>query len=294
MKTNTNTFSMARIKFWTVAALIISIGFLFMNFRDWLPYDSAKKVTYEIAGRWELPIELREVSGIAWLRDNTIAAVQDEDGIIFLYDLQRQKVTQEIKFGHAGDYEGLAVHDKDAYVLESNGTITIVKNFQDHDRTVTSFDTGFDIENNMESLEYDAQNNRLLIIPKDKDAATDKVKSIYAFSLRTNTLDPKPIYTIDMGDEVLKNFREKKLYKTFRPSDMAIHPQTGEMYVLEGSKPKLLILDKQGTAQHAYKFDKQIFPQPEGITFDPDGTLYIASEGKKDGIGTITELKLLP
>ncbi|WP_405384781.1 SdiA-regulated domain-containing protein [Maribacter sp. LLG6340-A2] len=294
MEANKNTFNMARIKFWTVAAMLISIGFLFMNFRDWLPYDSAKKVSYEIAGRWELPLALREVSGIAWLNEDTIAAVQDEDGIIFLYDLQQKQVIKEIKFGHAGDYEGLALHDKDAYVLESNGTITIVKNFQDHDRTVTSFDTGFDIANNMESLEYDAANHRLLLIPKDRDASSKRVKNIYAFSLRTNTLDPKPIFTIDMGDEVLKSFREKKVYKTFRPSDMAIHPQTHELYVLEGSKPKLLILDKQGNAQHAYKLDKKLFPQPEGITFGPDGTLYIASEGKNDGIGTITELKLLP
>lgn len=284
---------MARIKLWTVAALVISMGFLFMNFKDWIPYDSAEKVSYEIAGRWELPIELREVSGIAWLADNKIAAVQDEDGILFIYDLKHKKVVEEVKFGHGGDYEGLAVHGEHAYVLESNGRITIVENFQEHNRTVTSFDTGFDIENNMESLEYDIAHNQLLMIPKDRDASSHKVKSVYAFSLADNALNPKPIFNIDMGDNVLKDFREKKLYKTFRPSDMAIHPQTKEMYVLEGSKPKLLILDENGTAKKAYKFDKHIFPQPEGITFSPDGTLYISSEGKKDGIGTITELKLL-
>ena len=292
MEANNNTVNMARIKFWTVASLVISLSFLFMNFKDWLPYDSAEKVSYEIADRWQLPGELREISGISWLEDNKIAAVQDEDGIIFIYDLKQRKVVEELKFGNGGDYEGVTVHGKNAYVLESNGRITIINDFQHNDRTITSYDTGFDIENNMESLVYDTENDQLLLIPKDRDAGSDRIKNVYAFSLEDKTLNPEPIFNIDMGDKVLKNFREKKLYKTFRPSDVAIHPLTKELYILEGSKPKLLILDKNGTAKNAYKFDKKIFPQPEGITFSPDGNLYISSEGKKDGIGTITELKL--
>ena len=102
-----------------------------------------------------------------------------------------------------------------------------------------------------------------------------------------------PVMQLDMDDEVLKHFREKKIYNNFRPSDIAIHPQTKEIYMLEGAKPKLLILDKNGVAKNGYSLSKKIFPQPEGITFSPDGDLYISSEGKKDGVGTITKLKLL-
>ncbi|WP_339835690.1 SdiA-regulated domain-containing protein [uncultured Maribacter sp.] len=292
MNATKNTINMVKIKFWTVVALILCMGFMFMNFKDWSPIDTTDKVAYEIVGRWELPVALREVSGISWLDNNRIAAVQDEDGIIFIYDLNQKKVVEELKFGNAGDYEGLAIQGKNAYVLESSGRITIVENFQDDDRTVLSFDTGFDIENNMESLEFDKEHNQLLMIPKDRDSTSDRIKCVYAFSLDNNRLIPEPVFKIDMGDEVLKHFREKKLYKTFRPSDIAIHPQTKEIYVLEGTKPKLLILDSNGSAKRAYKFDSKIFPQPEGITFSPDGTLYISSEGKKDGNGTITELKL--
>jgi len=283
---------MAKVKFWTITALVLSIGFLFMNFKDWIPYDNAEKVSYEITARWELPSELREVSGISWVSKNSIAAVQDEDGIIYIYDLAKKEVAEEIKFGSAGDYEGLAVNGNMAYVLESNGRLSIIENYQRTDRKVTSYETGFDIDNNMESLELDTDNDRLLIIPKDLDNDTDTMKGVYAFSLAENNLLSKPVYQIDMEDVTLKHFREKKVYKNFRPSDMAIHPQTKEMYVLEGSKPKLLILDGNGTAKKAYSFDRKIFPQPEGITFSPDGRLYISSEGKKDGIGTITELKL--
>lgn len=292
MKTTNSTLNMVTIKLWTIAAIVLGMGFLFMNFRDWMPYDGADKVVYEISGRWELPSELREVSGISWIGENKIAAVQDEDGIIFIYDLDKKKVVKEIEFGGAGDYEGLAIEGEDAYVLESDGTITIIEKYQDSDKKTTSYKTKFNEKNNMESLELDLANHQLLIIPKDRDIDSDDRKGVYAFSLEDYKLVDNPVMQLDMDDEVLKHFREKKVYKNFRPSDIAIHPQTKEMYMLEGAKPKLLILDENGTAKKGYRLDKNIFPQPEGITFGKDGSLYISSEGKKDGIGTITKLKL--
>ncbi|WP_051941659.1 SdiA-regulated domain-containing protein [Maribacter forsetii] len=293
MTTTNKTFSMAKIKFWTIAVIVLGMSFLFMNFRDWLPYDSADKVAYEISGRWELPAELREVSGISWMDENQIAAIQDEDGIIFIYDLEKKKVVEEIEFGGAGDYEGLAIEGDNAYVLESDGTITVITNFLNNDRKVTAYETKFSEKNNMESLWLDLPGNQLLVIPKDRDIDSDHMKGVYSFSLDDYKVAYEPVIQLDMDDEVLKHFREKKVYKNFRPSDIAIHPQTKEMYMLEGSKPKLLILDKNGKAKKGYSLDKKIFPQPEGITFSPSGDLYISSEGKNDGVGTITKLKLL-
>jgi len=293
MTTSNKTLNMAKVKFWTIAAIVFSMAFLFMNFRDWVPYDSADKVAYEISGRWELPAELREVSGISWMDENQIAAIQDEDGIIFIYDLEKKKVIEEIKFGGAGDYEGLAIEGDNAYVLESDGTITIIENFEEEDRKVTSYETNFNEKNNMESLWLDFPENQLLVIPKDRDINSDNMKGVYAFSLDEYKLAYKPVMQLNMNDQVLKHFREKKVYKNFRPSDIAIHPKTKQIYMLEGAKPKLLILDKNGVAKKGYSLNKKVFPQPEGITFSPDGELYISSEGKKDGVGTITKLKLL-
>jgi len=240
-----------------------------------------------------LPAELREVLGISWVSEHQIAAIQDEDGIIYIYDLEQRKVVEEIEFGNAGDYEGLAVKGNNAYALESDGTITIIENFQHKDRKVTEYKTRFNEKNNMESLWLDLSANQLLMIPKDRDIDTDNTKGVYAFSLKEFTMGYDPVMQLDMDDEVLKHFREKKIYNNFRPSDIAIHPQTKEIYMLEGAKPKLLILDKNGVAKNGYSLSKKIFPQPEGITFSPDGDLYISSEGKKDGVGTITKLKLL-
>ena len=52
-------------------------------------------------------------------------------------------------------------------------------------------------------------------------------------------------------------------------------------------KKILMIFNEAGEIFHLEKLDKKIHPQPEGMTFDKDGTLYIANEGKS-GKGSIS------
>ncbi|HBL79205.1 MAG TPA: hypothetical protein DDZ79_04300, partial [Aequorivita sp.] len=68
-----------------------------------------------------MPIELNEISGIRWISDDKIAAVQDEEGIIFIYNLQTNLVEKKISFGKSGDYEAITTTDSTAYVMESSG-----------------------------------------------------------------------------------------------------------------------------------------------------------------------------
>jgi len=292
MKGTGQTLNMGRIKLLTVVAILAVAALVFWGFNHMLPESRTDSASLDIVQRWELPSVLREISGIAWLDKDKVAAVQDENGVIFIYDLKQKSVTKEIAFAGGGDYEGLAINGKDAYVLRSDGTIFEIKDYASDGREVATYDTRFNSDNNMETLEFDKGNNRLLIAPKDHDPNSDRSKGVYVFSLEDKKVFSEADFIIDMGDRKLKRFRENNLWKTFRPSDLAIHPKTNEIYVLEGAKPKLLILDADGTPKNAYTLGENLFPQPEGITFAPDGRLYIASEGKKQGFGTITELKL--
>ena len=72
---------------------------------------------------WELPFELKEISGMAAIDDNTIACIQDESGIIFKYGLEEDKIIETLKFGKSGDYEGIALKDNIFYILRSDGRI---------------------------------------------------------------------------------------------------------------------------------------------------------------------------
>ncbi|WP_379953020.1 SdiA-regulated domain-containing protein [Dokdonia sp. R78006] len=246
------------------------------------------KEDYTIINTWKMPEILNEVSGISWISENTIACVEDEDGIIFIYDLKKEKVIQEIAFAGGGDYEGIAINDKDAYVMRSDGLIYEVLRFRESEPIITTFQTAFTARNNIETLTLDTEKNSLVVTPKDRDQSDD-FKGLYYITLDAKTMDEKPLLRIDMNDKAFKDFKKKKAYRIFSPSDVAIHPVTGDYYVLEGKNPKLAILDSDGTVKKVYKLDKDDFAQPEGITFSPDGKLFISNEARKEE-ATIVEV----
>ena len=255
-------------------------------------FYGSKESPIEILNTWELPNVLREVSGIDWIGDNKIAAVEDEDGIIFIYDLKTKEITTEIEFADKGDYEGIAINGANAYVMRSDGLLFEVLNYKSDKRTTKTYQSALSHKNNVETLALDSKRNRLLIAPKDEDPNDENIKGVYAFDLKGQTMLADLVFRIDMKDKALKDYQEKKSSKTFRPSDLAINPLDGKIYMLEGVNPKLLILDATGTITKVIKLDKKHFPQPEGITFTPDGKLYISNEGA-GGKATLLEVKIL-
>jgi len=42
----------------------------------------------------KLPVELKEISGLAWFSDSLLACVQDEKGIIYLYNFEKQEISK--------------------------------------------------------------------------------------------------------------------------------------------------------------------------------------------------------
>ena len=129
----------------------------------------------------------------------------------------------------------------------------------------------------METLTLDAKKDKLIIAPKDRDSSDD-FKGLYEIELISHRMNAEPSVRIMMEDEAFKDYKKKKIYKTFNPSDAAVHPNTGEYYVLEGKNSKLVILDSDGTIKKVHKLDEDTFAQPEGITFSSDATLYISNE----------------
>jgi len=188
----------------------------------------------------------------------------------------------------------LTIVDSTAYVMNSNGLLHEIENFMGLSFIGNQFQTPFSGKNNMESLTADTINNRLLMAVKDKDPNSDSYKGIYGFDLDSKEVSMVPIFKIQLNDPIFKlqNSDDDGGSKdAFYPSDIAINPLNGNIYVLEGKNPRLLILDPQGKAIGLHVLHKESFPQPEGITFAPDGTLYIANEGKK-GKANILEVEL--
>ena len=246
---------------------------------------------YKIKNTYNLPESLNEISGLYWVSNNVFACIQDEDGILFIYDVSKNKIINRIKFAGSGDYEALTLNKDDAYVMRSDGVIYEIKNYVSEDREISKFETPFNEDNNIESLTLDKQNNRLLTIPKDEDLGRKHFKSIYQIPLNTKQMDSLPFVKIDLKADIFKEYRHKKIEKTFNPSDIAIHPKTKDIYILEGKKPKLLVLNSKGKVLKVHELDKRKFAQPEGIAFSEDGRLFIANEAT-DSKANIIEIQI--
>ena len=259
---------------------------------------------------WQLPAELREISGLSYFGDSTIAAIQDEDARIYLLSSSLGKLLNVYDFGGKGDFEGIKIVGSTAWALKSNGELFRVEQFRQARPMVTKYSTPLSAANNAEGLAYDSETNSLLIACKGKPGLKkgekyEGFKAIYSFGLDELSLDTKPKYLIDLS--VIEEFRSqgairefyiKTTKKTglisdalfFEPSGIAIHPKSKHLFVISHTAKLLLVLNREGEILDIQKLNPTLFNQPEGICFSPDGTLYISNEGGK-GQGSILKFK---
>lgn len=234
-----------------------------------------------VTKKWDLPKDLTEISGLAYLDADRFACVQDETGIVFIYNTATSSIEKEIPFAGAGDYEGLAVVNGTAWVVRSDGHLFEISTLTDAKPVVKEYNTPLTVEQNIEGLCYDQKNSRLLVAIKDAEPGITDYKGIYAFDLTSKMMPRQPVFKIDLQNELLKTTGKKKKGGSIMPSSIAIHPQTGDMYITDGRNAKLLVMNGAGTIKKLYQLDNNEFAQPEGITFKPSGELYISNEGPK-------------
>jgi uncharacterized protein YjiK len=95
---------------------------------------------------------------------------------------------------------------------------------------------------------------------------------IYAYNLNNQSL----FKYIGIPESQVKT---DKGGKEFRPSGIAIHPLTGDMYIIASQGKKLLVLAEDGHKKAIIDLDPSLYTQPEGICFTHQGELFISSEG---------------
>jgi hypothetical protein len=244
----------------------------------------------------ELPDTLREISGLTEIDTNTFACVQDENGIIFIYDILDNRIVHQFNFHIDGDYEGITRVDSSLYILRSDGVIFEISNYQSPVFKVHNYNTGIPASNN-EGLCYDPDNRRLLIAVKGKIARGPEYKdqrAIYSFDLETKKLSPGPILSFDVK-EIQKFAAEYKVslpvktrkkdnvslpFIRFMTSAIAVHPVNKKLYLLSAADHLFFIFDMKGNIQHLEPLNPSLFNKSEGITFFANGDMLISNEAQ--------------
>lgn len=245
--------------------------------------------------KYELPQELFEISGNTWVDKNHLLIIEDLHPNLYLIRLENNKgvIEKKVPFkddptNKKFDVEDVTLVNNTAYALWSHGTIFKVTDWQTNPKT-TDIKTFLSKENNTEGICYDPVSHNLLVACKNESDIEDEKKStraIYQFDLAADTLETEPFMLIHKKD--FKKETGEKL--EFFPSAIAVHPVTHDIYILSTKDTKCMaVFTHEGKLKSFEFIDKDLLPQPEGICFAPDGSLYISTEGKKGELGYIFE-----
>lgn len=233
--------------------------------------------------------DLKEISALSPTDQKDIyASIADEKGVVYFLDaVHGGAIVKTVAFRDKGDFEGVEMVGKDIWALKSDGKLFEISHYDAPDTMqVHEFETPLEKKNDLEGLCFDAKRNALLMACKEK---TDSIypRHVYAFDLKTKQFNPDPVYTIDPNEvnNLVPYYGNEKRH-AFSPSGIAIHPKTGEVYMISTALKRMIVLDyATGKIKAAVRLDKELMPQPEGIAFDPEGNMYLCSEGKKgDGL----------
>ncbi|MEQ1745745.1 MAG: SdiA-regulated domain-containing protein [Saprospiraceae bacterium] len=238
---------------------------------------------------------LFEVSGLGPTNESGVfCAISDERGeVLFLDGTAGGAILRRVPFREKGDFEGVELVGKCLYAVRSNGEVSEIARWNKDNPRVSTFKTFLTKTDDVEGLGYDIKRHALLLACKG-DPENDDPRYIYAFDLSNNTLTQTPAFTInprEVNELVPYNDDDKRHF--FSPSGVAVHPISGDVYVISTALKRLVVLDYQtGKIRHVARLYKKILPQPEGIAFDAEGNLYLSSEGKK-GEGMLLRFDLV-
>lgn len=270
--------------FYQCIALFLALPLAGQTEETAFPYDLQSPYAIHL-----LPESLEEVSGLTHYAPNQIAALNDEHGRMYVYDLIQKKIVHKVRFEGNGDFEGIELVGKYIYAIKSNGKMYRFN--IEMTGVVEEIKSPFSSENNIEGLGYNPVTEQLLVALKgdsDIKGVDVKGKAIYAFDLATDKFLKIPPYTLkDKDVERVLGSKRKKI----RPSGVAVHPLTGEVYVLASTGRALIVFHQNGEPKNLTILRSSLFPQPEGITFSPQGDLFISNEQEGEG-GTMLHFKM--
>lgn len=269
--------------------------------------DSLFTITNHLTHRYDLsapdrtylmPGKLKEISGISYVNEQSLICVEDETGHLYHFNLQSGEVDSDWRFSGDGDYEDLEIVNDTLYILKSDGDIYKFHYSKEGAHESMKYETRLSAKHDTEGLGYDPVSKSLLIACKeewDLEGKEAEGTAIYAFSTIDNRLIHEPKYILTARS--LKSFFEQNRDYTYeaaririKPSGIAFNPLDGYFYILASVGKMIIVLDNKYNIKATYSIPNQLMEQPEGITFSPEGDLWISTEGGK-GPGKILAYK---
>jgi uncharacterized protein YjiK len=223
-----------------------------------------------------LPVELREISGLATTADGRLFAHDDEHAIIYELDAATGRVTKRFSVGapEQGDFEGLAIDASGAFWMTTSAgqLMRFSEGADGASVTYERFDAGLDGVCEVEGLAFLPANESLILACKRHDGRGMR-NSIVLYEWRAG----------GGAARVWRTVREAELVgaagvEHFRPSSVEVDARSGRLLLLSARDAALAELGTDGALQSARTL-RRGHVQAEGLAVLPNGALVISDEG---------------
>lgn len=246
---------------------------------------SPQHYSFKEVQTYKLDLKLKEISGLAWDREREeFLSHYDESGSLFVLDKRSLNILppSPFKFDKKGDYEDIALYNGVPYMLISDGTIIKI-NRDSTGKVINAEEAGklpITGTNDFETLYADTARRALVIVCKNCASDDKSQVSAYAFYPDSIGFVNEPVFRMDAA-KIKEMATKQGHHKTskFQPSAASIHPVLKKLFIISSASSQLVIADLNGNPEQVYELGEKLFPQPEGLAFKNDGTMYISNEG---------------
>lgn len=271
-----------RSSMYSVPALLLTLGLVASASPQSPPAGGLAR--YDLPGtpsaRIELPVELAEISGLAFTGDGRLLAHGDERGIIYQIDFPGGRVVKLFAIGDAsgplvGDFEDIQVVGDRVFLVTSAGALVEAKLGADGATVpVVRRTRGLRGACEVEGMSWDATTSFMLLLCKEAKGKRWKDSVvILAVDPATGEFEPEPRLTVSQDE-----LRRVTGAKHFSGSAMVRHPGSGHWILVSGPQRTIAEVDGSGKVLAGAQLSAQRHRQPEGLAIAPDLTLLISDE----------------
>lgn len=228
-----------------------------------------------------LPDRMEEVSGLEWVGDNLLLAIEDESSIIYSLSPETGKILDQQKFAKNADIEDIAWANDRAWVLQSNGTLYEVTSPFTEEVESEKYTFPIKKKRDLEAMVVSEDGAYIYTFCKTCEWEKEtKESSIFRFDIGAKAYEEISLKTLTASEiKTVLKLKEKTNLK-MEPAAVALHPIQNKYYILSSTGKWLLITDTAFNYKEIYELNPKIFRQPEGITFDPKGNMYVSNEAR--------------
>jgi hypothetical protein len=235
----------------------------------------------------ELPLGLSSIKNICLLDSARFVAIDQQSGSVVLLDESTGKLVGQLNLSPAFQFYSLAVYDSILVLQDQLDQLHFLSSPYDSTSEIGLNELSSDLK--FKSFCSHPITKRLFFLGNDFDKGDGRYSNyVYGFGLGNRKLREKPLFEIEsekveqfalqMGivpHEDLSNSSIGLQTFYFKPSALAVHPKTNEIYVLSQETAQMAVFSQFGEVVNFIPLSRSLANHPTDIQFHPNGDLIV-------------------